>query len=149
MDGLGRGSAVDEFDDWIGRSITVTDTLEPARSNALDRALGGAGKLAAGDALPPLDRWLYFWDVQPPGALGRDGHPATGGFLPPVALPRRMWAGGRLRFHQPLLLGAAVTRTSTILSVREKTGKLGHLVFVILRHEIDGGSSPRKQQPLD
>ena len=139
LHGLGRGSAVEEFDDWIGRSVTVTDTLEPARSNALDRALGGAGELAAGDALPLLDHWLYFWDIQPPGALGRDGHPAAGGFLPPIPLPRRMWAGGRLRFHQPLLLGAAAIRTSTIQSVRKKVGKSGDLVFVTLRHEIDGG----------
>lgn len=128
-----------EFDDWISRSTTVTDTLEPTRSNALARALGGAGELASGDPLPLLDHWLYFWDVQPPAALGEDGHPAKGGFLPPVPLPRRMWAGGRLTFHQPLLLGATVTKTSTIASVKEKSGKSGQLVFVTVRHELDGG----------
>ena len=128
-----------EFDDWIGRSTTAIDTLEPSRSNALDLALGGTGELAVGDPLPLLDHWLYFWDVQPPSALGIDGHPAKGGFLPPVSLPRRMWAGGRLSFLKPILLGATVTKTSTIISVKEKVGKSGQLVFVTVRHELDGG----------
>ena len=128
-----------EFDDWVGRSQTVTDVLEPARSNALDVALGGEGGRKVGDALPLLDHWLYFWDVKPPQGLGVDGHPAKGGFLPPVPLPRRMWAGGRLTFHKPLLLGAGVTKTSTILSVTEKSGRSGTLVFVTVRHELDAG----------
>jgi 3-methylfumaryl-CoA hydratase len=128
------------FEDWIGRSQSTTDVLDPARSNALDVALGGTGTLKAGDPLPLLDHWLHFWDVKPPAGLGADGHPAKGGFLPPVPLPRRMWAGGRLSFHQPLLLGAAVTRTSTITAVTEKTGKSGTLVFVTVRHELAAGA---------
>lgn len=128
-----------EYDSWVGRSQGVTDVLEPARSNALDLALGGEGALKAGDPLPLLHHWLYFWDVKAPEGLGVDGHPAKGGFLPPVALPRRMWAGGRLTFHKPLLLGASVTRTSTITAVNEKTGRSGTLVFVTVRHELDGG----------
>lgn len=128
-----------EFEDWIGRSQTVTDVLEPARSNALDVALGGDGALKAGDPMPLLHHWLYFWDVKPPAGLGADGHPAKGGFLPPVPLPRRMWAGGRLSFHKPLVLGTEVVRTSTITAIKEKTGKSGTLVFVTVRHELDGG----------
>lgn len=127
------------FEDWIGRSQSTTDVLDPARSNALDIALGGEGALKAGDAMPLLDHWLHFWDVKPPAGLGVDGHPAKGGFLPPVPLPRRMWAGGRLNFHKPLLLGQAVTRTSTITAVTEKTGKSGTLVFVTVRHDLDAG----------
>lgn len=128
-----------EFEDWIGRSQTVTDLLEPARSNALDVALGGNGALTAGDPMPLLHHWLYFWDVKPPKGLGTDGHPAKGGFLPPVPLPRRMWAGGRLSFHQPLRLGMTVAKTSTITAIKEKTGKSGTLVFVTVRHELNGG----------
>ncbi|MBB4858360.1 3-methylfumaryl-CoA hydratase [Novosphingobium chloroacetimidivorans] len=128
-----------DFDDWVGRSQASTDTLDCARSNALSVALGGEGALKAGDPLPLLHHWLYFWDVKPPAGLGQDGHPAKGGFLPPVPLPRRMWAGGRLTFHKPLLLGAQVTKTSTILSVNEKTGRTGTLVFVTVRHELDAG----------
>ena len=132
-------NSVSEYDNWVGRSQSVTDVLEPARSNALDLALGGDGILATGDALPLLHHWLYFWDVKAPAGLGVDGHPAKGGFLPPVALPRRMWAGGRLTFHKPLLLGAPITRTSTITAVNEKTGRSGTLVFVTVRHELEGG----------
>lgn len=139
-----------EFADWIGRSLTVTDTLEPARSNALDMTLGGTGALGAGDVMPLLHHWLYFWDVKPPLGLGADGHPAKGGFLPPVPLPRRMWAGGRLRFLQPLRLGARVTKISTITAVTEKTGKSGTLVFVTVRHELDAGEglAVREEQDL-
>jgi 3-methylfumaryl-CoA hydratase len=128
-----------EFADWIGRSQTTIDILEPTRSNALDAALGGTGALILGDALPLLHHWLYFWDVKPPVMLGEDGHPAKGGFLPPVPLPRRMWAGGRLRFHQPLRLGMTVSKTSTIMAIEEKTGRSGSLVFLTMRHELDGG----------
>ncbi|WP_200844944.1 MULTISPECIES: MaoC family dehydratase N-terminal domain-containing protein [unclassified Novosphingobium] len=128
------------FEEWIGRSQAVTDILNPARSNALDVALGGEGTLDVGDPMPLLDHWLHFWDVKPPAGLGADGHPAKGGFLPPVALPRRMWAGGRLTFHKQLLLGQRVTRTSTITAVTEKTGRSGTLVFVTVRHDLDAGS---------
>ncbi|MCX7283676.1 MAG: MaoC family dehydratase N-terminal domain-containing protein [Novosphingobium sp.] len=138
-----------EYADWIGRSQTVVDTLEPARSNALDLALGGEGMLQAGDAMPLLHHWLYFWDVKPPHGLGSDGHPAKGGFLPPVPLPRRMWAGGRLRFHEPLELGASVTKTSTITAVNEKTGKSGTLMFVTVRHELSAGQNVAVSEEQD
>ncbi|MCE7795331.1 MaoC family dehydratase N-terminal domain-containing protein [Sphingobium sufflavum] len=128
----------EDFSDWIGRSETVSDRLDAARTNALSSALGDA-PAADGAPLPLLHHWLYFWDVKPPEGLGVDGHPAKGGFLPPVPLPRRMWAGGRLSFRQPLLVGEAVTRTSTILDVKAKSGKSGDLVFVTVRHELSGG----------
>jgi 3-methylfumaryl-CoA hydratase len=123
---------------WVGRNEDATDVLEPARSDALRAALGDTTRRAAGDPLPLLHHWLYFWNVQPPAGLGEDGHPAKGGFLPPVPLPRRMWAGGRLQFHQPLLLGERVTRRSTILKVEAKSGKTGDLVFVTVQHEVSG-----------
>jgi 3-methylfumaryl-CoA hydratase len=73
--------------------------------------------------------------------VGRDGHPERGDFLPPVPLPRRMWAGGRMRWHAPVHIGDALTRHSRIVSVAHKTGRSGELVFVVVRHEIhtDGG----------
>jgi 3-methylfumaryl-CoA hydratase len=81
----------DDFSRWVGRSETVSDVLEPGRTNALQAALGDTGSATTGDALPLLHHWLYFWNVQQPQGLGPDGHPAKGGFLPPVPLPRRMW----------------------------------------------------------
>jgi 3-methylfumaryl-CoA hydratase len=128
----------DDFSAWIGRQETVWDRLDPLRTNALRAAIGNIAPLAVGDALPLLHHWLYFWTVQPPAGLGVDGHPAKGEFLPPVPLPRRMWAGGRVRFLKPLLVGELVTRTSTILDVKAKSGKSGALVFVTVEHSLSG-----------
>lgn len=127
-----------EFSDWIGRTEEMTDTIEPARSNALRAALGDPAPGQAGDVMPLLHHWLYFWNVQPPSGLGEDGHPAKGGFLPPVPLPRRMWAGGRVEFVAPIRLGERVTKISKILDVQEKTGKTGRLVFVTVEHRLTG-----------
>ncbi|TVV77268.1 FAS1-like dehydratase domain-containing protein [Sphingomonas solaris] len=132
----------DDFSAWVGRTEEVPDSLDPARSSALLAALGDATRLDCGAPLPLLHHWLYFWDVRPPEGLGIDGHPARGGFLPPVALPRRMWAGGRLRFVRPLILGERVTRTSTILKVEAKSGRSGDLVFVTVEHVLAGGQGP-------
>jgi 3-methylfumaryl-CoA hydratase len=126
------------FSAWVGKSETMTDTLDPARSNALSAALGNVDIRVAGDELPLLHHWLYFWDVRAPSDIGPDGHPKRGGFLPPVPLPRRMWASGTLVFNAPLILGDVVTKTSTISSIEEKTGKSGPLVFVTIRHELSG-----------
>jgi 3-methylfumaryl-CoA hydratase len=127
-----------EFTDWIGRTEDMTETIEPARSNALRAALGDPVAKVAGDEMPLLHHWLYFWNVQPPAGLGEDGHPAKGGFLPPVPLPRRMWAGGRVEFVRPILLGEKVTKVSKILDVQEKSGKTGRLVFVTVEHRLSG-----------
>ncbi|MBM3594765.1 MAG: acyl-CoA dehydrogenase [Alphaproteobacteria bacterium] len=127
-----------EFSDWIGRTEEMTDTIEPARSNALRAALGDPIARAAGEEMPLLHHWLYFWNVQPPAGLGEDGHPAKGGFLPPVPLPRRMWAGGRVGFVKPIRLGEQVSKVSKILDVQEKTGKTGRLVFVTVEHRLSG-----------
>jgi 3-methylfumaryl-CoA hydratase len=128
----------EDFSDWIDRCEQVVDVLEPARTNALRAALGLAEPLATGAPLPLLHHWLYFWDVRPPKGLGSDGHPARGGFLPPITLPRRMWAGGRLNFVQPLLVGERVARASTILKVESKSGRSGDLVFVTVEHRLTG-----------
>jgi 3-methylfumaryl-CoA hydratase len=128
----------DEFSAWVGRREEAQDVLEPARTNALRAALGDTAPLMAGAPLPHLHHWLYFWDVRPQEGLGADGHPARGGFLPPVPLPRRMWAGGRLRFLKPLRVGERVTRVSTILKVEAKSGRSGNLVFVTVEHQLAG-----------
>ncbi len=94
-------------------------------------------------ALPPLWHWMLFADWAPASALGPDGHPRRGGFLPPVHdLPRRMWAGGRVAFHGKLQPGDTVTRHSTILSVTEKAGGSGKLVFVTVRHDSPARPAP-------
>jgi len=123
--------------EWIGKSETVTDiaTATPyaALSATLDREVE---RPATGTALPALWHWLYFLPLFRQSEIGPDGHAKRGGFLPPVPLPRRMWAGSQFEFHQPLRIGDALTRVSTIADVTEKSGRTGPLVFVKVRHEI-------------
>ena len=102
----------------------------------MQATLGGVPTISQGDPLPPFFHHLYFWEAQPPEALGRDGHPRTGGFIPDMGLPRRMWAAGRLMFHRPLLAGARAERESVIETVTRKDGRSGPLAFVRVRHDI-------------
>ena len=127
---------------WIGRETISEDTLAVRHARLMAATLGlPQADLVAGAPLPPLWHWLYFLEGLPPSELGRDGHPARGGFLPPVPLANRMWAGGELTFHAPLALGSTVRKRSAVKSVEHKRGRSGDLVFVTVRHEVlDGGA---------
>ncbi len=129
--------------EWIGRSETIADvvTATPyaALSATFDRA---AERPPSGTPLPALWHWLYFLPLHRQSEIGPDGHVKRGGFLPPVQLPRRMWAGSQFEFHKPLRVGDAITRVSTIHDVTEKSGRTGPLVFVKVRHEICRQSEP-------
>ncbi|MEO8808071.1 MAG: MaoC family dehydratase N-terminal domain-containing protein, partial [Burkholderiaceae bacterium] len=95
--------------------------------------------------------WLYFLPIAPMSAVGTDGHPTRGGFLPPVPLPRRMWAASRLVFHRPLQVGDTLTRVSEITDVQLKEGKSGPLVFVKLMHTVmssDGATAITEEQDI-
>ncbi len=123
--------------DWIGRAETRRDTITAAPLAALAALLDRDDpQPRAGDAAPPLAHWLYFLPAYRQSEAGPDGHAKRGGFLPPVPLPRRMWAGSRLGFERPLVVGSEATRTSTIKDVVPKQGRSGALVFVTVRHEI-------------
>ena len=115
---------------WIGRSETHEDQIHASLVNAMAATLDRDERYGPGDALPMLWHWMLFWAVSPASGLGPDGHPRRGGFLPPVELPRRMWAGGRLTFHAPLPVASEVTRLSTIKDVTVKNGSSGRLAFV-------------------
>ena len=122
---------------WIGRTETVEDTVTPTPYAALSAVLDRSPERPpAGTPLPPLWHWLYFLPLHRQSEIGADGHAKRGGFLPPVPLPRRMWAGSQLEFHAPLAVGDAIVRRSTIADVTEKSGRAGALVFVKVRHEI-------------
>ncbi|MHA1600067.1 MAG: FAS1-like dehydratase domain-containing protein [Alphaproteobacteria bacterium] len=123
--------------DWIGRSEAADDVIDPVRARALHAALDLPGRAPGpSDPLPPLWHWLYFWSTHPASALGPDGHPERGGFLPPIELPRRMWAGSRVTFPQPLPIDSVARKQSTIADVRMTQGRSGPLAFVTVRHEI-------------
>ncbi len=127
------------YADYVGRQREDRDHIAPEMLVRLAATLG----TPAPDNLPPLWHWTLFQDWQPGQALGPDGHPLRGNFLPPVHdLPRRMWAGGDVRFLAPLRPGAAVLRRSTIRSIQEKHGASGRLVFVELDHAIVGPDGP-------
>lgn len=124
---------------WIGKSEDTADVIgiQPIRAMAalLDRSPNN--DLEA--PLPPLWHWLFFHSYARQSDLGPDGHPKLGGFLPPVNLPRRMWAGGRLEFFSPLLVGDQVVRTSTIKDISLKNGNSGWLCFVTVEHLLHDG----------
>jgi 3-methylfumaryl-CoA hydratase len=134
-------TGLDHLRDWIGRTEERTDHAAPTPIAALGATLDlDAVDTNPGAAVPPLWHWLYFLPLARQGEIGADGHPKRGGFLPPVPLPRRMWAGGRLEFRRPLTIGTEITRLSRIRDVSIKTGRSGTLVFVTVDHEISDGA---------
>jgi 3-methylfumaryl-CoA hydratase len=134
-----------QLNDWIGRSETLRDTITAAPVRGLNATLDHPA-LAVDDGMPlfPLWHWLYFLPQHRQSEIGADGHAKRGGFLPPVPLPRRMWAGSQFEFRAPIRIGDAVERTSTIDDVTVKHGRTGQLVFVKVRHELrcNGAAEP-------
>lgn len=126
------------------------DIISPAPAAALAATLDLPHTPRSGDALPPIWHWLYFWTPAPQADLGADGHPRTGGFLPDLGLPRRMAAGGRIRFDAPLTIGNSAERVSRAISVESKEGRSGRLAFVTVEHAIhtDGGIAIREEQDI-
>lgn len=127
---------------WVGRSTTIEQHLDPFPARALAALLDRPDLPGDGDELPLPWHWLYFLDTPSRQATGVDGHPARGGFLPPVPLPRRMWASGELDVVRPLQLGRPASKTSTVRSVELKQGKAGPLVFVTVAHELRQDGQP-------
>lgn len=126
-----------KYEMFIGRSECREDTVSPQLVRALAATLDQPTPYKF---LPPLWHWVLFQEWAPASALGADGHPQRGSFLPQQPeLPRRMWVGGRIRFHRPLHVGEFVTRTSTILNVEEKQGASGRLLFITVQHSIANG----------
>lgn len=128
-------SAPVDLSQWVGRTESAQDTIDLRPAALMQTVLPTEHSFAPGTPLPPLWNWLYFHAPPPLDQLGRDGHAKKGGFLPPVDLPRRMWAGGRFWFDGDLRIGDAVERRSTILKVAPKEGRSGKLCFVTVGHE--------------
>jgi 3-methylfumaryl-CoA hydratase len=127
----------DALRSWVGRSETREDAIDARPIALLSATLDRDDPPPRpGDTVPPLWHWLYFLPVYRQSEMGPDGHAKRGGFLPPVPLPRRMWAGSRIEWQRPLTIGAIATRNSRIISVTPKRGQSGDLVFVVVRHEI-------------
>jgi 3-methylfumaryl-CoA hydratase len=128
---------LDQLRGWIDRTETRVDLATAAPIAAMSATLDREDpEPKPGTDVPPLWHWTYFTPLVRQSDIAPDGHAKRGGFLPPVPLPRRMFAGGRLEFHRPLQVGDRITRTSRILDVSGKAGRSGMLVFVTVRHEF-------------
>ena len=126
-------TGIGEFDDWIGKQRITRQTLDPWRVQALSAVLD-LPVSPPGQALPGLWHWLYFLETAAQSCIGADGHPRKGDFMPPVPNPRRMFAGARTRYHQPLQIGAPTDLSETVVAIEEKSGKSGSMTIVTVAH---------------
>lgn len=142
---------IGNLQDWVGREDSADDVLGLPTLERLWATLGRTDAVPRmRDPLPLLAHWLYCLNAASSSQLGEDGHEKRGKFIPPIALPRRMWAGSRLTFVRDLRVGQPVRRISRIASVTPKEGRTGELVFVTLEHEIrdESGSAIREIQDV-
>jgi 3-methylfumaryl-CoA hydratase len=142
---------IDHLRQWIGRSTEASDIVTAQLVKGLRATLfQEIGEPEAGDAAPFTTHWCLAPPVSPMSQLGPDGHPTRGGFLPPVPLPRRMWAGGELEFLDTLRVGDDTKRSSRITDVTMKTGSTGALCFVSVEHLITTprGTAIRERQDI-
>lgn len=138
------------YESWLGREETVLDRIETRSIQALAATLDVGQVPSEGEPLPPGWQWLFFNGATPRSELGADGHPKRGGFLPPIELPRRMWAGSKLQYLRDIPIGAQARRYSRILTIEHKAGKTGPLWFVTVEHTIfcDGNPCIVEQQDI-
>ncbi len=142
---------MDDIKQWVGRTQRASDWITSNRVDlwhaTFDRPVGGVNE---GDAVPLGFHWSLAQPIVRESDLGPDGHARRGGFLPPIALPRRLWAGSRVAFHRPLRVGERVERVSEIIAVEEKVGRSSALVFVTVRHRFsgEGGLAVEEEQDL-
>ena len=130
----------DLFPGWEPKVERCSEIVSPALVNRLAATLDEAAPdYGEGDRLPPLWHWIFFIKPAPRSGLGRDGHPQRGDFLPPVTLPRRLFAGMRMDFLHPLEIGAEAERESEVIGITKKSGSSGSLVFVKVENRIRQG----------
>ena len=136
-----------DYKSWIGKNRTTNDTINLAQIAKVAATFDlDVSKFSNGSPLPPGWHWAFFPEITPLSGIGRDGHQALGEFLPPVTLPRRMWAAGDIKITKLMVIGETVTKSSTIVSVEEKTGRSGELVFVAVRHQFSGDKGADMQE---
>lgn len=125
---------------WIGKTRQSYDGMCTETMKRFAATMDtDAARILQDDPLPPCAHWFYFTPMEPLSELAQDGHPKKGGFLPDIPLPRRMWAGGVVKFLKPLRTGHPATKTSTITSIVPKSGKSGELCFVTVVHRVESG----------
>ena len=125
------------FPGWSPKVERGSEIITPAQVNRLAATLDEpAPDYGEGDALPPLWHWIFTIKPVPHSGLGKDGHPERGGFLPPVTLPRRLFAGMKTDFLHPLIIGLEAERESEVIDITKKSGASGDLLFVRIRNSF-------------
>jgi 3-methylfumaryl-CoA hydratase len=134
--------SLDDLKAHVGRRETATDTVTAAPANLLRLTFGrDEPELGPGDPLPPGWQCLYFLPRFTLDALRPDGSPRDTGVIPPMPLPRRMFAGERFRFHRPLRIGETIRRETELADISVKTGGTGTLVFATVAQRIFVGDA--------
>jgi 3-methylfumaryl-CoA hydratase len=139
----------EEISTWIGKEETRHDVVTSSPLSRLAALLDHTVPPWPREVVPPLGHWLYGLATAPHSDLGEDGHPKLGGFLPPLPLPRRMWASGSVEFLAPIQVGERFRKRSIIQNIRHKSGRSGELVFVTLQHEIHASSGVAIRETQD
>lgn len=132
-------NATDDYSQWVGRTEMVEDDISLATASAAAATFEEARlQLSIGAELPPLWHWFYFLPKAPHSTLGSDGHPERAGnrLMPPIPYPRRMFAGARVKWHRPLVVGQPARREAVICNVVQKSGRSGALAFVTVGYRI-------------
>jgi 3-methylfumaryl-CoA hydratase len=151
MMGEERAMTEIEFESYVGRVEETSGVVEGTQLDLMAAIFDKSwDECAPYNFLPPLWHWLLFQSPVRQSSIGADGHPKRGGFMPPISLPRRMFAGARLEFIRPLRRGEAVTRKALIKSITPKSGRSGNLVFVTVSYEIagDDGIAIKEEQDI-
>lgn len=133
--------------DWVGKSEQRIETIHQQALDGFSALMDDT--VPATSFLPAGGHWMYFLPTDQQANLAQDGHSYKGSFLPPVELPRRMWAGGRIKFLRPIKAGDTIEKTSTIQSVSEKEGRSGKLVFVTVEHKLKKSGDSYIQEEHD
>ena len=140
---------IDHLRGWIGKEECRSEVLSPALVERFYATLGSLKPASEGEEAPLMVHFCLAQPVAGLDRLGPDGHPMRGGFLPPIPLPRRMWAGGKIDFKAPLLIGSQITRRSTITDIEVKSGRSGMLCFVTVMHEYSREGQPCVRERQD
>ncbi|MDH3480890.1 MAG: acyl-CoA dehydrogenase [Gammaproteobacteria bacterium] len=137
-----NGLDIETLRQWTGREETAQATITPDPCDRMAATLESANlDLTEGSPLPALWHWMYFLPTARASDIAIDGHPSKGGFLPPVPLLRRMWAGSRIMYHDEFRIGAEATRKSIIKDIEQKSQGLDAKIFVTVRHEFSTAGS--------
>ena len=130
------------YEEWIGKSKDQSDSMAPEQLQRFEAMMDrDPSEVQAGTTLPPCAHWIYFTPMERQSDIADDGHAKKGSFLPPVDLPKRMWAGGKIQFKKPLKTGIPADKKSTIVKIEEKEGTSGKLCFVTVRHQISASGA--------